>query len=73
VDRTQLFDLKTDPHELANLAEKPEHAAKVAQLTASLEKEMASYADTFPLKVANPKPATWSPPARGKAPAKQPE
>ena len=73
VDRTQLFDLSIDPHELTNLADKPEHAAKVAQLTASLEKEMASYADTFPLKVANPKSAAWSPPARGKAPAKQPE
>ena len=72
VDRTQLFDLSADPHELTNLADKPEHAAKVAQLTASLEKEMSRYADQHPLKVANPKPAAWSPPARGKGPAKQP-
>ncbi len=73
VDKTQLFDLQADPHELTNLAEKPEHAAKVAQLTASLEKEMARYADQHPLKVANPKPAAWSPPARDKGRAKQPE
>lgn len=73
VDRTQLFDLSADPHELNNRAENPEHAAKVAQLTASLEKEMGRHADTFPLKVVNPKPAAWSPPARGKGSAKQPE
>ena len=73
VDRTQLFDLRADPLELNNLAEKPEHAAKIAQLTAALEKEMAGHADTFPLKVSNPKPAAWSPPARGTGPAKQPE
>ena len=65
VDQTQLFDLQNDPHELTNLAAKPEHAAKVAEMTALLEKEMANYADTAPLKVANPKPAAWSPPAPG--------
>ena len=73
VDRTQLFDLSADPLELNNLAEKPEHAAKVAQLTASLEKEMSRYADQHPLKVANPKPSAWSPPARGKGQAKPAE
>jgi arylsulfatase A-like enzyme len=65
VDRTQLFDLQADPLELNNLADKPEHAGKIARLTTSLEKEMASHADTFPLKVANPKPAAWSPPKPG--------
>ena len=71
VDRTQLFDLSTDPHELSNLADKPEHAAKVAELTVLLAMEMVGHADTFPLKVANPKPAEWSPPAPGGKPARQ--
>lgn len=71
VDRTQLFDLSTDPHELTDLANKPEHAAKVAELTALLKKEMAGHADNFPLTVANPKPAEWSPPAAGTKAAKK--
>ncbi len=70
VDRTQLFDLKTDPRELNNLADKPEHAAKLAELTALLTKEMAAHADNFPLTVANPIPAEWTPPA--KRPARPP-
>ena len=63
VDRTQLFDLQSDPHEATNLADKPEHAAKITELTALLEKEMQSSGDTGTLKVANPKPADWTPPA----------
>ncbi len=69
VDQTQLFDLTTDPHELTNLADKPEHAAKLAELTALLEKEMAACADKHPLKVANPQPAAWTPPTTNEKPA----
>ena len=74
VNKTQLFDLSTDPHELLNLADQPEHTVTLAKLTARLEREMAAYGDTFPLKVANPRPADWTPPvanakpgAKGKA------
>ena len=63
VDRTQLFDLSVDPHELSNLFDKPEHQAKVAEMMGLLQKEMVSHADSFPLMVAHPKPAEWSPPA----------
>ena len=61
VDVTQLFDLKADPHELTNLAQKPEHATKVQQMTSVLKKEMAAFDDTAPLQVVDPKPAAWSP------------
>ena len=71
VDRTQLFDLSNDPHELTNLADKPEHAAKLTELTELLKKEMADHADKSPLNVANPKPAEWTPPTPGSEPAKQ--
>ena len=69
VDQTQLFDLTSDPHELHNLAAQPEHAAKVAELTGMLEKELAAHGDQTPLKVPHPAPSAWSPPAPGEKPA----
>ena len=64
VDRTQLFDLQTDPGELTNLADNPAHAARVAAMTASLAAEMKRLDDPLAsLTVAAPKPAAWSPPA----------
>ena len=71
VDRTQLFDLKSDPYEITNLANQPEHAAKVAELSAALEKEMQQSGDTGTLKVTNPKPAEWNPPKPGAGQKKQ--
>ncbi|GDY07416.1 hypothetical protein LBMAG52_09020 [Planctomycetia bacterium] len=68
IDKTQLFDLQSDPHETTNLADKPEHAAKVADLMTRLEQDLTAFGDKHPLKVANPEPAEWSPPvAKGKA------
>lgn len=68
VDRTQLFDLSTDPHELTNLAAQPAHAAKITELTLLLTREMAAYADPHPLTTAHPAPAEWTPPAPGHKP-----
>ena len=65
VDRTQLFDLSTDPHELSNLADQPEFNAKTVEMLQRLQKEMSFYADNHPLSVPNPKPADWTPPAPG--------
>jgi arylsulfatase A-like enzyme len=71
VDRTQLFDLRNDPRELNNLADKPQHAAKVAELMRLLQKEMTAHDDMTPLTVADPKPAEWTPPAPGDKPARK--
>lgn len=68
VDKTQLFDLQTDPQEITNLAEQPKYAAKVSELTARLITLQQQFGDEAALQVANPKPAEWSPPpADGKS------
>ncbi len=63
VNVTQLFDLESDPHELNNLADKPEHAARVKEMTVLLEREMKDHDDAAPLVVASPKSPEWTPPA----------
>lgn len=62
VGKTQLFDLWADPHETTNLAGRPEHAARVHELTALLEKEQKQFGDNAPLTVPNPKSGEWMPP-----------
>ena len=64
VDRVQLFDLQGDPHETKNLASQFEYSAQVAELTVLLEQEMRNSGDSGVLKVAHPKPAEWTPPAK---------
>jgi arylsulfatase A-like enzyme len=64
VDRTQLFDLTADPHELQNLAGRPEQAAKEKELTELLTAEMRRYGDTYPLTVNAPAKAEWTPPTQ---------
>jgi len=69
VNKTQLFDLQSDPHELNNLANNPAHAAKLAEMLALLEKSQKEFGDTAPLTVADPQPAQWTPPNPGEKPA----
>ncbi len=40
LDQHELYDLKRDPHEMTNLADRPDHAARVAELRAELERLM---------------------------------
>lgn len=71
VDKTQLFDLQNDPHEVTNLADQPAHASRIADLTALLEKEMQRNGDKAALKVTHPEPADWHPPVKGAGAKKQ--
>lgn len=62
VDRTQLFDLVADPYERTDLSTRPEHAARITAMTATLAAEMKRLDDPAELTVASPRPAAWSPP-----------
>ena len=62
VDRTQLFDLVADPAERTDLSTRPEHAARITAMTATLAAEMKRLDDPAELTVASPRPAAWSPP-----------
>jgi hypothetical protein len=64
IDMTQFFDLQADPHEMIDLAARPEYAAKIGELTALLEKMRKEYGDTAPLVVAEPRPLPGLPMAR---------
>jgi len=64
VNRTQLFDLQSDPQERNDLFGKSESTAKVAELTARLETALKQYGDQCSLTVPNPKPAEWTPPTK---------
>ena len=64
VDRTQLFDLLSDPQEITNLAPLPEQSARIAALTLQLQEEMLRSGDSCPLHVPHPAPADWTPPPK---------
>ncbi len=61
IDKTQLFDLANDPHEMHDLSADSAHAAKVQELMALLVKTQQELGDKCPLSVADPRPAAWSP------------
>ncbi len=50
-DADQLFDLKNDPYEQANLAYDPAYADKVAELQEVLKQHLSSFAHPFDLYV----------------------
>jgi arylsulfatase A-like enzyme len=62
VDKTQLFDLRDDPHETTNLADRPERAARVAEMMARMKEEQKRFGDGAPLTVPRPRSGEWTPP-----------
>lgn len=60
VNRSLLFELQTDPSEINNLAAKPEHAARVAEMLALLQKDMIASGDSARLEIEKPKSAEWT-------------
>ena len=59
--RTQLFHVAADPHELHDLAGKPEFAAKAAELNSLLDRRMAAAGDSDPQRGETKTPASRKP------------
>lgn len=64
VDRTQLFDLQTDPYETKDLSVLPEHAGRIQDMLAKLAAEMKADGDSDPLTAAKIVPAEWKAPTK---------
>ena len=64
VDRTQLFDLQTDPYETKDLSALPEHAERIKAMLAKLAAEMKADGDNDPLTAAKILPADWKAPTK---------
>ena len=67
INRTQFFDLQKDPHEIEDLADKPEYAGRIRDMMVLLGNAQREYDDDCPLTSAHPDDPSWSP-ERRKAP-----
>ncbi|HSW47173.1 MAG TPA: sulfatase-like hydrolase/transferase [Phycisphaerae bacterium] len=63
IDKTQLFDLQSDPDELKDLSGDPAQADRIKRMTGELANLQKQYGDTAPLTVSDPKDPTFTPPA----------
>ena len=64
VDRTQLFDLQSDPFETKDLSADPAHAERIKAMLAKLAAEMKADGDNDPLTAAKILPAEWKAPTK---------
>jgi len=62
INRSQLFNLKDDPHETKDLSGDPAHAETMKEMTDLLGRLQKENDDDLPLTSADPKPAEWVPP-----------
>ena len=53
----QLFDLRADPHEITNLADRPDHAGEVSRLQALMRTWQSRLGDTVAIPAGNRQPA----------------
>ena len=61
IDKTQLFDLEKDPHEMNDLLDRREHAKRVRTMLERLSQLQRDYGDSVPLSSSEIRPAEWSP------------
>ena len=71
INKTQLFDLASDPDEMNNLADESQHAKRIEQLSAELARWQRELGDQLALTSDQPRDPTFAPPAdTGVSPAK---
>lgn len=70
INKSQLFDLEADPHELKDLAGKKEHAAREKELLDLLGMAQRQLGDGLALTTAMPREAAWTP-EKAKVPGKK--
>ena len=68
INKTQLFDLKSDPYELKDLAAVPEQADRVKEMLTKLELEMKADGDNDPLTANTVIPSEWIAPKENNQP-----
>jgi arylsulfatase A-like enzyme len=61
INKTQLFDLQSDPHETHDLSGLAGHEDRIRLMLDKLAQLQRDYGDPHPLSVADPEPAEWSP------------
>jgi arylsulfatase A-like enzyme len=59
IDKTVLYNLKNDPHELNDLSGDPAYAGELKALWAELENQQKFYGDKAPLTVRDIQPLEW--------------
>jgi arylsulfatase A-like enzyme len=64
IDRTQLFDLQSDPYETKDLSALPEHVERIKAMLTKLGTEMKADGDNDPLTAAKIVPAEWKAPTK---------
>jgi arylsulfatase A-like enzyme len=64
INKTQLFDLESDPDEMNDLANDPSRASRIEEMFTRLKAAQEKYGDTLPLTSSSPKPAAWTPPSQ---------
>jgi arylsulfatase A-like enzyme len=64
IHKVQLFDLASDPDELKDLSQNPEHAGRLQAMQEKLKTQQTHYGDDLPLKAAKAQNADWTPPQK---------
>lgn len=63
INKTQLFDLTSDPDELNDLAPDPAQSQRIESMLVRLREWQKELGDSSPLETANPRDGKWVPPA----------